>query len=321
MERSKTYRSEKPLGRIYDRVRTIKFDPIYNMAFDNRILSRFKLSIDEMTKARHIKAQYDIAMHRLMGRHENPVTEFEIWSTFILSKPRVGSDYKLQEEVGREVAALKDRFRSLCGEAVTGIQRKGLIAFSYSMIDLEKLDRFVAAMYTVTHDEIQEALRDRATPVRDEYGNKVADNQGPDYPMPLMTFPWLFHRELSRIAMGGRPTARQWKRTDDGSQKREDAEGDEVCFGASNEKIFDGGETLDPFDSAKDASKSLFLRPESPTADQSLMSFSSEENENENSHQSLEEIEFEEMELNIENDAEEDALDALIKKVGNISGS
>lgn len=205
MERSKTYRSNKPLGRIYDRVKTVRFDPIYDMALDDRILSRFQLSVNELTKAREIKGKYDVAMRRLIGRHENLVTEFEIWSTFILSKPRVGNDYKLQEEIGREVAAVKDRFRSICAEAVTGVERRQLV-FSYSNIDLEKLDRFVAAMYMVTHDEVQEALRARA------------DDQGTDVPMPLVSFPWLFHRELSRIATGGRPPVRQWKTTSDGSE-------------------------------------------------------------------------------------------------------
>lgn len=296
MERThKTYRSGRPLGRIYDRVKTIRFDPIYDMAFDARVLSRFELSTNEISKAREIKSKYDIAMRRLMGRHENVVTEFEIWSAFILSKPRVGNDYKLQEEVGRDVAALKDRFRSVCGEAVTGVERKDSLAvFSYSMIDLEKLDRFVAAMYTVTYDEVQAALRARSMPIIDDDGNRVANDQGYSYPMPLVSFPWLFHRELSRIATGGQPPERQWKlpshenkaanavslpqvtsQPSDGdggaissttgeylvAGKKEGSAGeDEDCVRTSSGQVVHRGETLDLFGKATEEFKELSSR-------------------------------------------------------------
>lgn len=211
MERGrKSYTSAKPLGRIYTRVNVEKFNPAYNMAFDDRILSRFQLSKEEVEKAREVKAKYDVAMRRLMGQHERPISEFEIWSTFILSKPRVGNDYKLAETVGREVSALKNRFRAVCGEAVTGVAQKSEF-FSYSSIDLEKLDRFVAAMYTVTNDEVQEALRARALPVLDEDGIRIADDQGANFPMPLISFPWLFHKELARVASGVKPVTRMWK--------------------------------------------------------------------------------------------------------------
>lgn len=327
---SKTYRTARPLGRIYDRVRIIKFDPIYDMAFDARILSRFKLSVDELTKAREVKAKYDIAMRCLMGRHENPVTEFEIWSTFVLSKPRVGNDYKLQEELGRDVAALKDRFRSVCGEAVTGVERKDFIVFSYSLIDLEKLDRFVAAMYTVTHEEVQEALRARAMPVVDDNGSKIAEGRGSSFSLPLVSFPWLFHQELNRIATGGRPPVRVLKSASDESPKGNavaavdtisppaghlgDANSpvvEEASIASKNEswtdenedyvrtssgQVVHRGETLDLFGEAAD---------EAPSA-------GGEESDND--------AEFEEMEMEMENEeAEEDALDALTRKMVAVS--
>lgn len=215
MERDrKSYRSSRPVGRIYSRISIEEFSPAYNMPFDERILKRFELSREEMDKASEVKAKYDVAMRRLMGQHERLISEFEIWSTFILSKPRVGNDYKLAETVGREVSSLKNRFRAACSEAVTGVAHKSDV-FSYSSIDLEKLDRFVAAMYTVTHDEVQKALREQSLPVIDEEGNKTADNQGPGFPMPLISFPWLFHKELARVASGGKPVTRKWK--DDGA--------------------------------------------------------------------------------------------------------
>lgn len=211
MERErKSYISNKPVGRIYTRVSVEKFSPAYNMPFDERILTRFELSKEELDRAREVKAKYDVAMRRLMGQHERPISEFEIWSTFILSKPRVGNEYKLAETVGREVSALKNRFRTACGEAVTGVAQKSDF-FSYSSIDLEKLDRFVAAMYTVTHDEVQKALGEQSMPVIDEEGNKIADDQGPGYQMPLISFPWLFHKELARVASGRKPVTRKWK--------------------------------------------------------------------------------------------------------------
>lgn len=212
MERAKgkTYTSNTPVGQIYDRINVEKFDPAYDLPFDSRILSRFEHTAEELAKAKELKGRYDIAMRRLMGQHERPISEFEIWSTFVLSKPRVGSDYKMQEQVGRDIAALKDCFRRACGEAVSGVAQTYLL-FSYADIDLAQFDRFVAAMYKVTHEEVQEALEARAMPVLDEEGNRLADNHGDDFPMPLISFPWLFHTELGRIAQGGVPRA-QWQR-------------------------------------------------------------------------------------------------------------
>lgn len=206
---SKNYRSHKPVGRIYDRVNVEKFSPAYDLPFDDRILKRFDLRTEELSKARHVKTKYDTAMRRLMGQHECPVSEFEIWSTFVLSKPRVGTDYKLAEQVGRDVSSLKDRFRIICGETVRGTEQKTSV-FSYSDIDLSELDRFVAAMYVVTHEEVQDALRARGMPRIDEEGSKMIDNQDGDFPMPLISFPWLFPKELARIATGAVPLA--WAR-------------------------------------------------------------------------------------------------------------
>lgn len=195
-EKKSNYRSYSALGKIYDRIKIEEFHAAYEMPFDARILSRYQLEADTLAKASKIKATYDIAMRRLMGQHEAPVTEFEIWSTFILSRPRVGSDYKLQENVGREMAALKLRFRAECMEAVTGnIQTEGFAPAS-SVVNLEKLDRFVAAMYTVTHNDVRAALRERSMPKPNGEGGSE------EIQMPLISFPWLFHRELARVALG-----------------------------------------------------------------------------------------------------------------------
>lgn len=195
-DRKPEYPSCSALGQIYDRIKIEEFHAAYEMSFDERILSRYELEEDTLAKAREIKAAYDIAMRRLMGQHEAPVTEFEIWSTFILSKPRVGSDYKLQENVGREMAALKTRFRAECMEAVTENNESEGFVLASSMVNLEKLDRFVAAMYTVTHNQVKAAERQRSMPKADAEGGSE------EIQMPLISFPWLFHRELARVALG-----------------------------------------------------------------------------------------------------------------------
>lgn len=196
MERDKSYPSNSALGQMYNRIQVEEFHAAYEMSFDVRVLSRYPLDEDTLAKAGEIKAAYDVAMRRLIGQHETPVTEFEIWSTFILSKPRVGSDFKLQENVGRDMAALKDRFRAECKMAVTGNSQTQSPMFPSSMVDLEKLDRFVAAMYTVTHNEVRASARERlmAGPDNDDGPEEVQ--------IPLISFPWLFHRELARLALG-----------------------------------------------------------------------------------------------------------------------
>ncbi|KUI59884.1 RNA-dependent RNA polymerase 1 [Cytospora mali] len=200
MEKEPKYKSKSAVGRIYDcmciKTENMEWHTAYDKPFDKRILTRYHLDADLLAKASEIKAAYDTAMRRLMGQHEAPVTEAEIWSTFILSKPRVGSDYKLQENVGREVSSLKGRFRAVCIEAVTGVEQKQSYVSTRSMVDLENLNQFVAAMYTVTYDQVRAALRQRATPQLD------ADGEVVDVEMPLISFPWLFHRELARVALG-----------------------------------------------------------------------------------------------------------------------
>lgn len=206
MERTakKVYRSVRPLGRIYSQVSLEEFTPAYEMPFDHRILTCFQLSTEELENAKKLKAKYDVAMRRLMGQHERPISEFEVWSTFVLSKPRVGTDYKLQETIGREIRDLKTRFRKICGETGEGTPQ-GSVVFSYSGVDLQKLDRFVATMYTVTYDEVQTALRDRSLPRVSAEGARIGDEQDGDFLMPLISFPWLFHKELARVASGGTP--------------------------------------------------------------------------------------------------------------------
>ena len=181
------YHSGKILGQLYDKVEIVNFVPQWQEPFDKRILRAYVLEDAILKAARQAKSQYDTAMKRLMAQQEIR-TEFEIWSTFVLSKPKVGSDYKMQEEVGRLSESLKDQFRAVC------IGKAGSKEF-------EVLGPFVAAMYKVTKEELDIALAE-CREMKSVNGRQVPKrNMEPKY-MPLITFPWLFEKELGRIATG-----------------------------------------------------------------------------------------------------------------------
>ncbi|EFQ26695.1 RNA dependent RNA polymerase [Colletotrichum graminicola M1.001] len=177
MNRKNTYKSLSPIGQIYDMIQDQALDPLYEKKFDNRILNRFTLTDDLLQKARKVKRQYDTSMRRLMS-YRDVKTEFEAWTGFVLSRPRVGSDYKQQEDIGRESAALKQRFREICYNE----------AGSRNYDDFAP---FVAAMYKVTEEQVNAALAK-------EYEDEEHKRQS----MPLISFPWIFHWIMGRIATG-----------------------------------------------------------------------------------------------------------------------
>ena len=181
------YHSQKILGQLYDKVETVNFKPQYEEPFDKRILRAYVLDDALLKTVRQIKSQYDYAMKRLLNQQEVK-TEFEIWSTFVLSKPRVGSDYKLQEEIGRLSDSLKDHWRSVC------IEKAGSKDFSV-------LGPFVAAMYKITKEEMDIALA-KCRSMKIVGGREVPRRKMEPKFMPLMSFPWLFEKELGRIAAG-----------------------------------------------------------------------------------------------------------------------
>ena len=140
--------------------------------------------------ARQVKSEYDMAMRRIMAQQEIN-TEFEVWSTFVLSRPRVGSDYKVQETMATISEGLKEQYRLTC------MQRAGCAEGK----DFAKLGPFAAAMYMVTKEELDIALAEcRTTKIvggRPQPKRKMEQNY-----MPLISFPWLFEKELGRIATG-----------------------------------------------------------------------------------------------------------------------
>lgn len=138
------YHSKKILGQLYDKVESVDFFPQYEEPFDRRILSAYKLETALLKSARQIKSQYDTAMRRIMAQQEIK-TEFEVWTTFVLSRPRVGSDYKVQEVMARISEALKEQFRVICIKEAGGK-------------DFATLGPFVAGMYKITKEELEIAL-------------------------------------------------------------------------------------------------------------------------------------------------------------------
>ncbi|KAL8792591.1 MAG: hypothetical protein Q9195_004814 [Heterodermia aff. obscurata] len=181
------YESKKILGQLYNQVERIDFIPSFDKPFDPRVLYAYQLDPNIIQAAATLKFQYDAAMRRIMAQHEIK-TEFEVWSTFVLQHSNAMKDYKFHEEIGRLSQALKDEFRAECYRTAGGKESK-LIA------------PFVAAMYHVTNEEVQIALREC---------HQMVTVGGVDTPlrkmvtssMPLMSFPWLFPNILGRIANG-----------------------------------------------------------------------------------------------------------------------
>lgn len=190
MEKKSSYQSQKALGRIYNKLcrQPIEFRPEWEQDFDQRVLRSFSPDSKTLDSARKIKEQYDMAVRRILAQH-NIGTEFELWSGFAMTRPSVGTDYKRQEHLGREYDSLKQRFRQMCYDAAGG---------------KDKIDPFVAAMYKVTEEQARTALASQ------RHGSASEDNgndpcQGFETgTMPLITFPWIFHWVMIRLAEGGR---------------------------------------------------------------------------------------------------------------------
>ena len=185
MEKRNSYRSRKALGQLYDRVaqEDTRFQPRCGDRFDQRVIEKFEFTPKVLNQVKEIKGQYDFAVRRIL-RHHLVATEFELYSGWAMSRPAVGSDYKRQEVLGQEFSALKERFRDICYEAAGGRET-------------DLLDPFVAAMYKVTEDEVRRWQRG------DETGNEDVENDEVGFlRKPLISFPWIFHWILIRIAIG-----------------------------------------------------------------------------------------------------------------------
>lgn len=186
-----SYQSDKILGQLYDKVQTDHFVPQWEEPFDKRILRAYKLDNGILKAARQVKSEYDTAMRRIMAQQEIE-TEFEVWSTFVLSRPRVGSGYKVQETMAIISDGLKEQYRQTC------LQRAGC---TDGTKDFSKLGPFIAAMYKVTKEELDIALAECRTTKM--IGGRLQPKRKMEQKfMPLISFPWLFEKELGRIATG-----------------------------------------------------------------------------------------------------------------------
>lgn len=177
------YVSHKVLGQLYDMVEVVNFSPEYETPFDSRILEAYCLDENILSEAAKMKAQYDDSIKRIMAQHEIG-TEFEVWSVFVLSHNFEKKDFTFAEELGRVTSALRESFRRMC------IQKAG---------GADNIGPLVAAIYTVTAKQVRAAVeeyRRRSTGV--DVGDLLIDVDSKA--MPLMSFPWIFDRELAKIA-------------------------------------------------------------------------------------------------------------------------
>ncbi|KAF2146274.1 uncharacterized protein K452DRAFT_348841 [Aplosporella prunicola CBS 121167] len=183
--KDRVYKSKKILGQLYDQVDRVDFMPQYELSFDARILDAYSLREDTLTKASKLKEAYDAALRRIMAQH-GILTEFEVWTTFVLEHNNETRDYQMAEEFGRISLALKQRFQDLCYEEAGGRSH-------------EILGPFVAAMYTVTARQMQTAIQEyQAT--KSGRAPQLLSREMDFRVMPLMSFPWIFREELGHIA-------------------------------------------------------------------------------------------------------------------------
>ena len=192
MERknSRTYKSCKVLGKMFDQVDRVDFTPDFDLPFDQRILTTCTTDNSILKAAAEMKIAYDQDMRRIMLQHDI-ATDLEVWSTFVMHHALQSNDYKFHEVIGGVSSALKERYREECFKAAGGK-------------DFEVIGPFVAAMYKVTSDEMNRAKEECHKMVL-RYGVLEPMRMKDKASMPLMSFPWLFPEILGRIALGELP--------------------------------------------------------------------------------------------------------------------
>lgn len=186
--KSLIYHSRKILGQLYDAVERVDFIPSLEMPFEKRIHDcNLEVTEDLVKFSKDLKHEYDTAMRRIMAQHEIK-TEFEVWSTFVLSHANMSKDYKFHEELGAISVSLREGYRKQCYDKVGGRS-------------FQLLAPLAVAMYRVTQEEMSEALKKY-------YEENSADERLFHRPspnmdqLPLISFPWILPHILGKIALG-----------------------------------------------------------------------------------------------------------------------
>ncbi|KAG8629595.1 hypothetical protein KVT40_003460 [Elsinoe batatas] len=184
-----TYRSHKVLGKLYDEVDRVEFKPRYQHGFDERILNAYDVSPELLDKAHALKTEYDVDMRRIMAQF-GILTEFEIWSAFVMVHNRDIKTYKFAEEIGRLMSAHRHHYRDA---VFADLEMKS------NDRDLSKLGPYITAMYKVTAHAVSaynEEEAGKTNSVTDPASDVDAEPQQP----PMLSFPWIFQDELLGIA-------------------------------------------------------------------------------------------------------------------------
>lgn len=182
------YHSKKILGQLYDTVERVDFFPSLEMSFDKRILDcNLEVTEDLVQFAKGLKNDYDTSMRKIMAQHEIK-TEFEVWSTFVLSHANMSKDYKFHEELGTISTSLREGFRRRCYEHVGGRS-------------FQLLAPLAIAMYRITEAEMSAALKKHHedNPPNEKLFHRPAPKMDQ---LPLISFPWILPHILGKIALG-----------------------------------------------------------------------------------------------------------------------
>lgn len=185
---SQIYHSKKILGQLYDAVERVDFIPSLEMSFDKRILGcNLEVTEDLVKFSKDLKHEYDTAMRRIMAQHEIK-TEFEVWSTFVLSHANMSKDYKFHEELGAISVSLREGYRKQCYEKVGGRS-------------FQLLAPLAVAMYRVTQEEMSAALKKHHE--ENSADKKLFHRPTPNMDqLPLISFPWILPHILGKVALG-----------------------------------------------------------------------------------------------------------------------
>ncbi|KAJ9498777.1 hypothetical protein H2202_005963 [Exophiala xenobiotica] len=181
-KRSGEYRSHKILGKLYDAVERVNFEPNREGVFDQRILSHKVPPPAILDVVSQLKKSYDESMRRIMAQHQIR-TEFEVWSTFVLHHSKAARDFKFHEEIGEHAKNLKQQYY----DALL-VEAKGP--------EFEKLVPYALAAYHVTHNEVRRFQEKVNNHDAEEEENVEYDPAE----APFISFPWVLQDVLGKIA-------------------------------------------------------------------------------------------------------------------------